>query len=35
MTGTFGKGDSPLFLTKLPGYRFAAKKGTVPFLPEH
>ena len=26
------RGDTPLFLAKLPGYRFVAKKGTVPFF---
>ena len=26
------KGDTPLFLAKLPGYRFVAKKGSVPFI---
>jgi hypothetical protein len=26
-----GKGDTPLFLAKLPGYRFVAKKRSVPF----
>jgi len=26
------EGDTPLFLAKLPGYRFVAKKGSVPFI---
>ncbi len=29
--GRQGKGDTPLFIAKLPGYRFVAKKGSVPF----
>ena len=32
MIGAFEKGDTPLFLTKIPGYRFDKKKGSVPFL---
>ncbi len=38
MRGSIGRGDSlekgdtPRFLTKLPGYHFAAKKGSVPFF---
>ena len=26
------EGDTPLFLTKLPGYRFDKKKGSVPYF---
>jgi len=26
------KGDTPLFLEKLLGYRFVSKKGSVPFF---
>jgi uncharacterized protein (TIGR02246 family) len=29
---TLGKGDTPLFLTKLLGYRFDKKTGHVPYL---
>jgi hypothetical protein len=34
MRRTREKGDTPLFLAKLPGFRFVAKKGSVPFLTE-
>jgi hypothetical protein len=34
MHRTREKGDTPLFLAKLLGSRFVAKKGSVPFLTE-
>ncbi len=31
MLRSLGVGDTPLFLTKLLGYRFDKKKGSVPY----